>query len=128
MANDLNSCFFIGRLGRSPEISQAQTGTTIAKFNLAVGETWPSEHTEWIKCVCFGKLAEVVEKYLDKGSKVMVNGRLHTNKWEDREGNARYTTETIVNQLQMLGSKKKGEENQAVSQVKQEFEAEDVPF
>lgn len=111
MANDLNLCQFIGRLGKDPEIRYTNDGKAIASFSIAVGETWTNkqtgdknEHTEWINVTAFGKLAEIISEYLKKGSQVYLSGKWKTEKWQDREsGQDRYSTKLIANQMQMLG-------------------------
>ena len=114
MAKDLNQCNFIGRLGRDPEIRYTQGGSAIARFSLAVGDDYKDksgnkvEQTNWINIVAFGKLAEIIEKYLSKGSQVFVSGKLTVRKWQDQEGNDKWTTEVVANDLQMLGSRSGG--------------------
>ena len=120
MANDLNRCDFIGRLGKDPEIRYTPNGTAVANFNIAVGEKWKDkntgeqkEKTEWVRCVSFGKLAEICGEYLEKGKQVYVSGKLQTREWNDKEGNKRYTTEIIVNQIQMLGDGNRNGESES---------------
>ena len=101
--NDLNLCQFIGRLGADPEIRYTPGGDPVGNIRLAVG--WKSkdkEGCEWVPVVFFGKLAEIVEKYLKKGSRIYVAGKFRTRKWQDRDGNDRYTTEVVADQMQML--------------------------
>jgi single-strand DNA-binding protein len=112
MANDLNQCNFIGRLGRDPEMRYMPNGDAVANFSIAVGSTWTDkqssekkESTEW------RKLGDICGEYLKKGSQVFVSGQMKTRKWKDKEGNDRYTTEVVLDRMQMLGSKPKdGEE------------------
>ncbi len=110
MARGLNKVMLIGRLGSDPEIRYTQEGTPVANFSLATdtpvkrGDQWESE-TEWHRIVAWGRLAEICNEYLGKGSQVYVEGRLRTRSWEDRDGNKRWTTEIIARDLQMLGSK-----------------------
>lgn len=109
MANDLNQCNFIGRLGADPETRYLPAGDAVCNFRIAVG--WKSkdkEGAEWVPCTAFGKLAEIAAQYLRKGSQVYVSGRFRTRKWADKEGNDRYTTEINVDQMQMLGGKPEG--------------------
>lgn len=106
MANDLNQCNFIGRLGKDPETRYTGNGTAVCNFSLAVG--WKSkndEGTEWVNVVTFSKLAEICQQYLQKGSQVFICGSFRTRKWQDQSGNDRYSTEIVANQMQMLGSK-----------------------
>lgn len=111
--NDLNQCQFIGRLGRDPEVRYSQSGDAYANFSIAVGESWKDkttgekqERTEWIRCVAWQKIGEIAGEYLKKGSQVYVSGKMKTRKWQDKEGQERYTTEIIVDKIQFLGSPK----------------------
>jgi single-strand DNA-binding protein len=109
MANDLNQCQFIGRLGRDPETRYLPSGEAVTNFSLAVG--WKSkdkEGTEWVRCSTFGKLAEIAGQYLTKGKQCYVSGRMSTREWE-KEGVKHYSTEIRVDQLQLLGSRDDGE-------------------
>ena len=107
MANDLNKCTFIGRLGRDPEVRHIGDGTPVCSFSLAVGwKTANKEGTEWIPVSAFGKLAEICGEYLSKGKQVYVEGRWNTQKFQDKETGAdRYQTRLVLDQMQMLGSK-----------------------
>lgn len=109
MANDLNRCEFIGRLGKDPETRFMPNGDAVCNFSLAVG--WKSkekEGTEWVRINSFGKLAEICGKYLTKGSQIYISGRMSTRKWQDKDGADRYTTEINADQMQMLGGKPEG--------------------
>ena len=107
MANDLNQCQFIGRLGQDPEVKHTTGGNVIANISLAVGwKTKDNEGVEWVRVVMFGKTAELAGKYLNKGSRIYVSGRMQTRKWQDRDGADRYTTEVIANQMQFLDSRR----------------------
>lgn len=111
MANDLNQCNFIGRLGNDPEIRYDQQQNPVANISLAVG--WKSkqkEGVEWVRCVAFGKLAEIIGQYLKKGSKVFISGSFRTRKWQNQQGQDQYTTEIIANELQMLDSRTDGQQ------------------
>ena len=110
----MNYCSFIGNLGKDPEIRQTQSGETVANLSLAVSEKWTDksgqkqERTEWVRVVVWGKLADICEKYLKKGSQVFIAGKLQTQKWTDKSGNDRYTTEIVVGfggVMQMLDSR-----------------------
>ncbi len=112
MANDLNQCNFIGRLGRDPETKYMPNGDAVTNFSIAVGSSWTDkgsgekrEDVEWVRCTAWRKLGEICGEYLKKGSQVFVNGRMKTRKWQDKDGHDRYSTEIIVDQMQMLGSK-----------------------
>ncbi|MGM0481945.1 MAG: single-stranded DNA-binding protein [Pseudomonadota bacterium] len=108
----VNKVILVGNLGADPEIRYTQNSTAIANFSLATSESWkdkqtgePREQTEWHRCVSYRRLAEVVGEYLKKGSKVYVEGRLQTRKWQGQDGQDRYTTEIVVNEMQMLDSR-----------------------
>ncbi len=108
----LNKVMIIGNLGAEPEIRFTAGGSPIANFSIATSETWrdkqsgeQQEKTEWHRVVIFGKLAEIVQQYVHKGSKIYIEGRLQTNKWQDKSGQDRYTTEIIANEMQMLDSR-----------------------
>lgn len=111
MANDLNKCMFIGRLGNDPEVRYMPNGNAVASFSIACGEKWKDqqgqvqERTEWVNCTAFGKLAEIVGEYLRKGSKVFIEGKMKTEKYTDNNGVEKYSTKIIVNNMQMLDSK-----------------------
>ena len=104
----INKVILVGNLGQDPEVRTTPTGTIIANLNLATGEAWKDqqgqlqERTEWHRVVLYKRLAEVARDYLRKGSKIYVEGRLHTNKWQDKNGQDRYTTEIVCQELQML--------------------------
>lgn len=104
----VNSCTFIGNLGRDPEIRYGQGGDAIANFSIACTESWKKdgekrERTEWIRISAFGKLAEIIGEYLKKGSSVYIEGRMQTRKWQNKEGVDQYTTEIVANKMVMLG-------------------------
>jgi single-strand DNA-binding protein len=123
----LNKAHIIGYLGGDPEVRYLPNGDAIANFSLATTERWKDkatgenkDATEWHRIVIYGKLAEIAEKYLKKGSQVYIEGKLKTRKWQDKTGQDRYTTEIIADQMQMLGSKENNSaENNAASQPAQ---------
>lgn len=101
----MNKVIAIGNLGKEVKFIDGQV--KIASFPIAVNErTKAGERTEWINCVAFGRLAEICHDYLDKGDKIAIDGRLQTRSWEDDKGNKRYSTEVILNGMDMLSSKK----------------------
>ena len=106
----VNKAILVGNLGADPEIRYSASGLAITKFNIATSEKRKNKEgeretqTEWHRVVAFGKLAEICGEYLAKGKQVYLEGRIKTQKWEDKEGNTRYTTEIIADQMQMLGS------------------------
>lgn len=107
----VNKVILIGNLGRDPEVRYMPSGEAITNITLATTDTWKDksgekqERTEWHRVAFFGKLAEIAGEYLKKGSQVYVEGRLQTRKWQDKEGNERYTTEIVADRMQMLGSR-----------------------
>ena len=106
-----NRAILIGRLGKDPETRHSQDGAAIVNVSIATNESWKDkggekqERTEWHNLVFFGRVAEIAAEYLRKGSLVFVSGRLQTRKWQDKEGHDRYTTEIVVQDMKMLGSK-----------------------
>lgn len=113
MARGVNKVILIGNLGRDPEVRYTPAGLAIANVTLATSESWKDkqsgemqEKTEWHRVVFYQRLAEIVGEYLKKGSKVYVEGRLQTRKWQDKTtGQDKYTTEIIADSMQMLDSK-----------------------
>lgn len=108
----VNKVILIGNLGGDPDVRYMTNGKAVANISMATSESWKDkdsgeqqERTEWHKVVFFGKLAEIVAEYLKKGSTIYVEGSLRTNKWQDKEGKDRYTTEIIASEMQMLGKK-----------------------
>ena len=106
----MNKSILIGRLGQDPEMRASNAGLAICSMRMATSERrksdgeW-SEHTEWHSVSCFGKTAENCGKYLAKGSQLAVEGRIQTRKWQDKEGNQRYSTEIVAERVEFLGSK-----------------------
>lgn len=112
MARGINKVILIGNLGQDPEVRFTPSGTAVANLNLATTDTWTDrqsgqrqERTEWHRIVLFNKTAEIAQQYLKKGSKVYIEGRLQTRKWQDQNGQDRYTTEIVGNDMQMLDSR-----------------------
>jgi single-strand DNA-binding protein len=109
MAGGVNKVILVGNLGADPEMRYTQGGSGVCEMRLATNESWMGkdgqrqERTEWHRIVVWGKKAEVVSKYLKKGRQVYVEGRLQTRTWDDKEGQKRYTTEIIANDVQFLG-------------------------
>lgn len=100
---DLNRASLIGRLGKDPEIRSMQNGDKVASFSLATGEKWKDkssgeekERVEWHSIVVFGPLVRVIEQYLEKGKRVFIEGAIRTRKWQDKEGNDRWSTEIVL--------------------------------
>jgi len=112
----VNKAIIIGNLGRDPEIKYTQSNVPVANFSVATTESWKDktsgewqEKTEWHRIVAWRHLAERAERYLKKGKQVYIEGRIETRKWTGQDGNDRYTTEIVANQLMMLGRRDEGE-------------------
>src|ERR1700678_2350460 len=112
MARGVNKVILVGNLGADPETRAMPSGSTVANLRIATSESWrdkqsgeQQERTEWHRVALFGRLAEVAAEYLRKGSQVYIEGSLRTRKWQDKQGNERYSTEIIGNEMQMLGGR-----------------------
>jgi single-strand DNA-binding protein len=112
MARGVNKVILIGNLGADPETRSMPSGVTVANIRVATSENWKDkqsgeqkERTEWHSVAMFGRLGEIAGEYLKKGSKVYIEGSLRTRKWQDKQGNDRYTTEIIASDMQMLDSR-----------------------
>ena len=115
MARGVNKVILIGNLGRDPEVRYTASGSAVANVTIATSDSWKDrqsgeqqERTEWHRVVFFSRLAEIAGEYLKKGSKVYVEGRLQTRKWQDQQGKDRFTTEIVGNDMQMLDSRSGG--------------------
>lgn len=111
----INKVIIVGNLGADPETRYMPNGSAITRVSIATSESWTDkqtgdkqERTEWHRVVFFNKLAEIVNEYVKKGSKLYIEGRLRTNKWQDNNGQDRYTTEIVANEMQMLDSRGAG--------------------
>ena len=112
MARGVNKAIIVGNLGADPDSKAMPSGTMMTNFSVATSESWNDrdtgerqEKTEWHRVVFFGRLAEIADQYLRKGSQVYIEGKLQTRKWQDENGNDRWTTEIKGDQLQMLGER-----------------------
>jgi single-strand DNA-binding protein len=112
MARGVNKVIIVGNLGADPETRAMPSGSTVANLRIATTENWKDrqsgenqERTEWHRVVLFGRLGEVAAEYLRKGSQVYIEGSLRTRKWTDKQGNERYSTEIVANDMQMLGGR-----------------------
>ncbi|KTD04107.1 single strand binding protein [Legionella geestiana] len=112
MARGINKVILIGNIGGDPEVRYMPNGNAVATLSVATSEAWKDkqtgerqERTEWHRVVCFNRLGEIAGEYLRKGSKVYVEGSLRTRKWQDQQGQERYTTEIVAAELQMLDGK-----------------------
>ncbi len=144
MSKGVNRVIILGNLGKDPEVRYMPSGAAITNITIATSDSYKSKEsgelvttTEWHKVVFYNKLAEIAGEYLKKGSKVYVEGSLKTQKWKDKEGNDRYTTQIIGREMQMLD----GKSSEKTGQVKQEeddgftvkegekgFLDDDIPF
>ena len=148
MAGSVNKVILIGNLGKDPEVRHLENGAAVANFSIATSENYKDRktgekvsQTEWHNIVAWRGLAEIAEKYLKKGAKVYIEGKLKTRTWQDKEGNNRYSTEVITDSLTMLGSTgesmgtsspAKSVENESKPSPEKEFsspdENDDLPF
>ena len=115
MARGVNKAMIVGTLGQDPEIRYTANGGAVANISVATNESWrdkatgeAQERTEWHRIVMFGKLAEIAQQYLKKGSQAYFEGRIQTRKWQDQQGNDKYSTEIVANEMQMLGGRAGG--------------------
>ena len=152
MARGVNKVILVGNLGRDPEIKYTASGAAIANVTIATTDSWNDkqtgekvEKTEWHRVVAFQRLAEIMGEYLKKGSQVYIEGRLQTRKWQEQNGQDRWTTEIVANDMQMLGGRagegggqqqssgggfRKPAEQQAAAQPvsDNDFADDDIPF
>jgi len=112
MARGVNKVILVGNLGQDPEVRYTANGAAVANITVATSEQWTDrqsgqkqEKTEWHRVVLFGRLGEIAGEYLRKGSQVYLEGKLQTRKWQDQNGQDRYTTEIVANEMQMLGGR-----------------------
>ena len=105
----VNKVILVGNVGRDPELRYTASGTAVANFSLATSRRYKDrdgnqqEQTEWHRCVAWARTAEIVNQYANKGKQLFIEGRLQTRQWEDRDGNTRYTTEVVADNIQLLG-------------------------
>ena len=110
----VNKAVILGNVGDDPSIRYMPNGKAVANFTVATSESWKDqqgqkqERTEWHRCTAYDKLAEIIGEYVKKGSKLYLEGKLQTRKWQDQQGQDRYTTEIIVSEMQMLDGKPQG--------------------
>lgn len=137
MANDLNKIVIIGRLTRDVELRYTPSGVSVASFSIANNKSYTKNNeninqVSYFECVAWDKLAEIINKYCQKGSLVCIDGRLQQRSWEDKDDNKRYKVEILVENLQFLGKKASNEnennleENRTIEQIESEFG--DIPF
>jgi single-strand DNA-binding protein len=115
----VNKVILIGNLGADPETRYLPSGDAVANIRMATTDVWKDktgekqEHTEWHRVAFFGKLAEIAGEYLKKGSPVYIEGRIRTRKWQDKEGQDRYSTEIVADRMQLLGGRGGGSDSMA---------------
>ena len=136
----VNKVILVGNLGKDPEVRYLDSGVAVANFSLATTENYKNKQgekvsqTEWHNIVLWRGLAEVAEKWLKKGSSVYIEGKIRTNKWEDKEGNTRYNTEILADNMTMLGNRTNSDVSdkndiKIVSEIKSvNDENDDLPF
>jgi len=118
MAHGINKVILVGNVGQEPEIRYTPQGAAVANLSVATSESWKDkntgeqqEKTEWHRVVAFRRLAEIIGEYVNKGSKVYIEGKLQTRKWQDNNGQDRYTTEIVANEMQMLDSRGRNDDS-----------------
>ena len=112
MARGINKAIIVGTLGRDPEVKYTANGSAVVNLSVVTNEVWKDKNTgenvekaEWHRIVIFGKLAEIAAQYLKKGQQVYFEGKIQTRKWQGQDGQDRYTTEIVANEMQMLGGR-----------------------
>ena len=147
MSKGINKVIIVGNVGQDVAMKYTATGAAIANITVATSESWNDkktgekvEKTEWHRVVAFQRLAEIMDEYLTKGSQVYIEGKLQTRKWQDKEGQDRYTTEIVADNMLLLGSKPKAAAPKAEGfrkpipaseippQTIDDFEQDDIPF
>ena len=146
MARGINKVILVGTLGADPKTSAMPSGSSVTNVSIATNESWKDketgeqqDRTEWHRIAFFNRLAEIAAEYLKKGSQIYIEGKLRTRKWQDKDGNDRWTTEIIANELQMLGGRSasigdvpeeqtnQSEEHSSPSNSSEDFN-DDIPF
>ena len=130
----LNRAEIIGRLGHPPSTRELPNGGTVCSFSVATDEKWTGkdgqkhEETEWFNVVCFGRLAEICDQYLDKGKLVFLAGKMKTRSWDDKDGVKRYKTELVANEMKMLGGRTEPDNAVKVERPDDTILDPDIPF
>ena len=132
----INKVILVGNLGKDPEVRYSPSGGAVASISVATSESWKDKNTgnqetrtEWHRVVAFKRLAEIMGEYLKKGSKVYIEGKLQTRKWQDQNGQDRYTTEIVASEMQMLDSKQNQGQQAAQQQSPEpDFNESEIPF
>ena len=127
MSRGVNKVIIVATLGQDPETRYAASGSAVVNISAATNESWKDkqtgekqERTEWHRIVMFGKLAEIAGQYLKKGSQAYFEGKLQTRKWQDKDGNDRWSTEIVAHEMQMLGPKPQGQDRQPAPPAREE--------
>lgn len=139
MSKGINKVIIVGNLGQDPEVRHTASGATVTSVTVATSESWKDkqtgqqqEKTEWHKVVFFNRLAEIAGEYLQKGSKAYIEGSLRTRKWQDQNGQDRYTTEIVAKEMQMLDSRgdmaPRGVQGAQPPQAAPDDFLDDIPF
>ena len=129
----VNKAILVGNLGKDPEVRYLPEGGAVCNFSIATTETWKDkagekqEKTEWHNLVFYRRLAEIAGEYLKKGAQIYIEGKLQTRKWQTKEGQDRYSTEIIVSEMQMLGSKMTVHSDQSVDRPRHDV-VDSIPF
>jgi len=134
MSKSVNKVILLGNLGKNPELRYTGSGTAVASFSIATNEGYKDQDgnwvdkTEWHNLVAWKKLAEVCGQYLQKGSKVMIIGKLQTRSYDDKNGVRRYTTEVVISELVMLDSREKQDDQESPAHQDTDDPADGLPF
>jgi len=135
MGKGVNKVIVVGNLGNDPESRELPSGGSVTNISVATSESWKDkqtgakqERTEWHRIVFFNRLADISAEYLRKGSKVYIEGSLRTRKWQDNNGQDRYTTEIVASEMQMLDSRNAEAAPAPVQQQINEVPEDDIPF
>jgi single-strand DNA-binding protein len=129
----INKVILVGRLGKDPDVRTMTNGETVVNATLATTESWKDKagnkqgKTEWHNLILYRRLAEIAGEYLKKGSHIYVEGKIQTRKWQSKDGQDRYSTEIVVAEMQMLGSKMPGHSGQSVVRPRPD-ESDSIPF
>lgn len=134
MSRSVNKAILIGNLGRAPELRRTQDGKAVANFSLATTSSWTGadgeqqEHTEWHDIVAWGRLAEICDEFLEKGSRIYAEGEIRTRSWEGKDGQKRYRTEIILSNMMMLDPRAESGAAPAKAAAPDEITDDDIPF
>lgn len=129
MASSVNMAILVGRVGKDPQPKTLESGKTLVNFSLATSEKYKDEETTvWHNIVAFGKLAEIIEKYVHKGDEIYLSGKISNRSYDDKDGNKKNISEIIANEMKMFGGKK-GEQTQHSEPEPEPFDpSDDLPF